>query len=311
MNHEEMIAAVRARYAHAPLLTLGGVDQPVAIWTAPGEQRCDVDSAIGVYEPSDTERGTIGDRARLAAILERTEAAGRTLFDGTIAAMRRLHKGDLLALDWSPGLYFDQLASCESDAVHDGSCDPLVDGKGRCAGIGVSTVTRVATDDGPRVWLGCVSGQKPTHGGLLHVMPAAMLEPNSSGAVSITDTVLREFAEELFGLQGTGEQWWNDTEPIAELRAIFDDGDASLEFTGIAMNLVNLRPEVCTLLRIDTPTWCRRWRDRLAMNWEFEGALHDVRFEDEDEFANDLGDDIRALVPPAAGAIGLALAQRD
>lgn len=309
MNHEELTTSLRSRYPDAPLLTLGGVAKPVAILPAPKGQRSDVESAIGAYEPAGYERGTIGDRDRLSEILRQIEAAGRTLFDGTIAAMRRMHTGDRLALDWSPGSYFDQLASCEGDRVHDGTGDPMRDGSGRCAGIGVSTVMRVMTEDGPRVWLGRVSDQKATGAGRLHVMPAAMLEPSKPNTVSITDTVMREFAEELFGLHGDGDRWWVDTEPVKELRVMLDADSASLEFTGIAINLVNLRPEVCTLLRIDTPMWRQRWGDRLAMNWEFEGKLREVCFGDEATFAADLGEGVRALVPPAAGAIGLALAR--
>lgn len=301
-RHEEL----RRRYADAPLLTLGGVAQPVAIWPAPTEQRADPDSVVGACEPS---VAVDGDREHLARLRERCGAAGRELYDGTIAAMRRLHTEGRLAIDWSPGSYFDQLATCETPVVHDAPGDPLRDGAGRCAGIGVSTVMRIATDDGHVVWLGRLSDRKATGGGAMHVMPSAMLEPevHDANAVSIVDTVLREFAEELFDEHGTGERWWVDTQPVAELLALIERGDARLELTGVAMNLVNLRPEVCTLLRIDTHEWHARWAERVAMNWEFESAMRAVRFDDERTFADDLGSDLRALVPPAAGALGLAL----
>lgn len=81
------------------------------------------------------------------------------------------------------------------------------------------------------------------------------------GQFSMADTVMREFVEELYGVEeletGDGRV---DPEAIyrrREARLLSDmlrSGDAALLYSGVAVNLLALRPEICTVLIIDDPT---------------------------------------------------------
>jgi hypothetical protein len=78
----------------------------------------------------------------------------------------------------------------------------------------------------------------------------------------VAATVMREFVEELYGVEeletGDGRV---DPEAIyhrREARLLSDmlgAGDAALLYSGVAVNLLALRPEICTVLIIDDPRW--------------------------------------------------------
>jgi hypothetical protein len=77
--------------------------------------------------------------------------------------------------------------------------------------------------------------------------------------------VMREFVEELYGVEEleTGD---GRVDPQAiyhrrEARLLSDllgAGDAALLYSGVAVNLLALRPEICTVLLIDDPGWWER-----------------------------------------------------
>jgi hypothetical protein len=81
----------------------------------------------------------------------------------------------------------------------------------------------------------------------------------------VADTVMREFVEELYGVEEleTGD---GRVDPQAiyhrrEARLLSDllgAGDAALLYSGVAVNLLALRPEICTVLVIDDPGWYQR-----------------------------------------------------
>jgi hypothetical protein len=94
--------------------------------------------------------------------------------------------------------------------------------------------------------------------------------PSESGDLlreqfSVSATVMREFVEELYGVEEleTGD---GRVDPHAiyrrrEARLITDmleAGDAALLYSGVAVNLLALRPEICTVLIIDDPGWYER-----------------------------------------------------
>jgi hypothetical protein len=86
--------------------------------------------------------------------------------------------------------------------------------------------------------------------------------PSMQSQFSVSGTVLREFVEELYGV-GELETGDGRIDPDAIyhrreaklLTGMLESGSARLLYTGIAVNLLALRPEICTLLVIDDPRW--------------------------------------------------------
>jgi hypothetical protein len=106
-----------------------------------------------------------------------------------------------------------------------------------------------------------------------HVVPSGMFQPfipaESSDLLqrqfSVFETVVREFVEELYGVHeletGDGRV---DPDAIFHRReaqlldGMLKAGDAALLYTGVAVNLLALRHEICTVLVIEDPGWYER-----------------------------------------------------
>jgi transcriptional regulator with XRE-family HTH domain len=158
--------------------------------------------------------------------------------------------------------------------LHERVADPVIDGGHRSSAIGVSTLTvvrvRRTSFDGYKMFVSPRSIRVATSRRRYHVIPSGMFQPfiaDESGAsmrsqFSVSATVLREFVEELYGVEeletGDGRI---DPEAIYHRReaklltGMLESGAARLLYTGIAVNLLALRPEICTLLVIDDPDW--------------------------------------------------------
>ena len=158
--------------------------------------------------------------------------------------------------------------------LHAHVTDPVIDGAHRSSAIGVSTLTvvriRRSGFDGYKMFISPRSTRVATSRRRYHVIPSGMFQPfiaDESGAsmrsqFSVFDTVLREFVEELYGVEEleTGD---GRIDPGAIYRrreaklltGMLGSGTARLLYTGIAVNLLALRPEICTLLVIEDPTW--------------------------------------------------------
>jgi hypothetical protein len=161
--------------------------------------------------------------------------------------------------------------------LHERVPDPVADGRHRSAAIGVSTLTivrvRNRSFDGYKMFLSPRSVTVATQRRRYHVVPSGMFQPfipSESGDLlrsqfSVSETVMREFVEELYGVEEleTGD---GRVDPQAiyrrrEARLLSDmlgAGDAALLYTGVAVNLLALRPEICTVLVIDDPRWYER-----------------------------------------------------
>ena len=161
--------------------------------------------------------------------------------------------------------------------LHERVLDPVVDGRYRSAAIGVSTLTVVRVRnrgfDGYKIFLSPRSVTVATQRRRYHVVPSGMFQPfipSESGDLlrsqfSVSETVMREFVEELYGVEEleTGD---GRVDPRAiyrrrEARLLSDmlgAGDAALLYSGLAVNLLALRPEICTVLVVDDPQWYDR-----------------------------------------------------
>jgi hypothetical protein len=77
---------------------------------------------------------------------------------------------------------------------------------------------------------------------------------------SVIHNFEREYLEELFNrpepeeTEGDWQYFYGDSR-LRYLRSLIATGKAALLFTGLAVNLLNLRPEICLLLLIKDPQW--------------------------------------------------------
>jgi hypothetical protein len=111
---------------------------------------------------------------------------------------------------------------------------------------------------------------------LLHAVPAGMFEaPNVADRWSAEMNVWRELLEEVYNereQQGSDRSELLDhildKEPVKLLRQLSQEGTAELSVTGICCDLLNLRPELCTILFVKSPRFCEA--RAMNLNWEFE-----------------------------------------
>ncbi len=172
--------------------------------------------------------------------------------------------------------------------LHERVPDPVADGRYRSAALGVSTLTivrvRNRTFDGYKMFLSPRSVTVATKRRSYHVVPSGMFQPfipsDSSdllqGQFSVAETVMREFVEELYGVEeletGDGRV---DPEAIYRRREarllsdMLETGDAALLYSGVAINLLALRPEICTVLIINDPRWYERECGELRICGEY------------------------------------------
>lgn len=224
----------------------GGVTYPVAVEAAGVTDPELVIRSHGGLLAVDPELAA-GGQGHLRSVARRSPG----MHDGAVAVMEHLSDGVLHA---GRSGYFAMIATCDALAAEaagaaswEGSPpsqlplrvraselaggDPLHNGAGRAAAIGVSVVLTGSSPAGD----GFVIGRRRTHlaadPGRWHIAPSGMLEPEGSGEVLIR-SVRRELYEEL-GLR-LGEH-------------------PELSVLGFAHDLLRLRPEVC--LRLDLGDW--------------------------------------------------------
>src|SRR5512132_3326230 len=161
--------------------------------------------------------------------------------------------------------------------LHERVSDPVADGRRRSAALGVSTLTivrvRNRSFDGYKMFLSPRSCTVATQRRRYHVVPSGMFQPFIpgesadllQGQFSVYATVAREFVEELYGVEEleTGD---GRVDPQAIFRRrearllsdMLEHGTAALLYTGVGVNLLALRHEVCTVLVIDDAGWYER-----------------------------------------------------
>jgi hypothetical protein len=249
-------------------LRRAGLEFPVSCYAAPPSQWRRPESILGELDPADRVGG------RLDA---RFDAAG--LFNGEIYALQRLRVRPELRLDARRGWYFDSLSSCEALELDllAGRPRPLrlnpLDGRGRTAAIGVSVLTALRTSNGYDLLLGRIAPKAMPHrAGQLHVAPSGMFGP----PWSILATVDMEMREEL-GVPAPADR-------------VF--------LAGAAVNLLNLRPEICTLCVMDDP-------GALRLNAEFAPGLIRLPLGTDEAMARALDLQPASITPPGAAALFL------
>lgn len=181
---------------------------------------------------------------------------------------------------------------------------------GRAAGLGVAVTTLMPDRDGRcPAWLGLRSKYVGTYPDVLHVIPAGMCNSKdvsaSVGALQqpvaadfIEATMWSEFFEEWKGVREfenlSSHQW---RRLISEHRHADDLLGTEIVLTGLAFDLLNLRPEICAVLRLPRDV-------RSDLNYEYAARTppHACELADLDELRSCVG-------YVQSGLASLALAQ--
>ena len=170
--------------------------------------------------------------------------------------------------------------------------DPIVDGRHRAAAVSHATVVMSANKDGGYdVILPVRSDDVATHANFNHVAPSGIFAPYDESTpspveeFSVRRNFYREWVEELYAMEVYEHpQSYSvlvpdpeDEPEITRLKELFRKKKGYLSYTGISVNLLTLRPEICMALIIEDPEWLaeegRVARDTgrpFKLGWEYE-----------------------------------------
>jgi hypothetical protein len=267
------------KYGARSLLRREGVLFPVTCTPAPASQWRRAESVLGDLDltaPAPVELDTRFDSLKL--------------FNGEVYAMERLHRRPELRLDCRLGSYFESMNTCETLELE--LLDELRSVRGqsdvdfaqfdrrlerrnrpgqRTAAIGVATLVVC----GGEILLGKLAPKAMPHrAGQWHVVPSGMFAP----PYSIENAVSIEMREEL--------------------GVTLDP--ARLYFSGVGINLLNLRPEICTLLVLEE-------KEEFRLSDEFLPGLTRIPFTTEADLIHNLGLHAGSISPAGAAALFLGL----
>lgn len=163
---------------------------------------------------------------------------------------------------------------------------PALVGIGRAASISVAALICYRSSDGSYRSLLVQRAREgvPQDRGGWCLIPSAefelsnLEEPGVSDPLStysIVECVLREYVEELFGKSAPkgnlNPKWYRQEEECIYLERLLERGLAGIYLAGLTIDLMNLRPEVATLLIIHDPAYESKWmRKPHILNWEYE-----------------------------------------
>lgn len=343
-QYEQMTDVLAKIYPSAPLFERAGMRHPVVIHHPQPQQIDDVNSVLG---PVPTERESPNSLAFYNhALIQSLQNSGRNLFNGTTYVMKRIRTRPL-TIEAQIGKYFDMVATAGTleeelrDAVAAGglvrlpmrsqyhrAVEPeraLVSGEGRSAALGGGVLTVFNRGGDYYAILARRTARSATNPGFFHVLPAFMFQPMRDEPVasdwSLSHTIFRELLEELFGMPEVTDaspQYIESHPALQDLREMLAAGTASLHITGIAFNLMTLRPEFCAMLLIRDEGWWQRVTAtdapyRLDAGSETDdGKIKLVPIETDEAALRSLPDDVHARLPAHASAaiwLGMDLAR--
>lgn len=321
------------------LFQRGGLQHPITVFQPDAWQIDDVDSILAEAPRSAVNRESflIYDHGHLQSL----QNAGRSLFNGTTFSYKGLRRSPL-KLYATLGKYYDMLATCGAlerelrDSALDrfirlparaqfhrqvGPNEALSSGRGRDAAVGVATLI-VFNDNGVyKAILAQRSRRAATDPLFYHVIPAFIFQPSDdsfqhAGEWSVRHQIYREYLEELFGMaENTAperDDYFAQHPALLDLQSRMARGGAALYLTGLVLNLLTLRPEICALLLIHDPDWFPaisqggEWTIHAAESED--GRLITVPIENDEAFLGALPPDIHLTMPPqAVGAVWLGI----
>lgn len=323
VRHPLLLRYLAWKYGEERLLSRAGRLYPAVCYRA---SQADVESVLGALDAAPAVGTSENTVSRLALLVD------PRLTNGHLYVMRRFSLQPRLTLDCAAGRYFGMLDTCSAievelrAAILDGNRqpgvldaklrlrntahaaaggDPITNGVGRDAAIGLSMLVACRTGDGYQMRL----AQRGEGGlglgcGQLHVVPSGMFDfMDVRSDYHVRAKLREEYAEELF----------STADPALEyLDALLRTGGAQLLFTGVAMDLLNLRPEICTLLVIHTREWYEQAR-QARLNDEFlpetvtSGFRGWVRLASDEVMIQEAGLVPERMIPPGAAAFWMGV----
>ncbi len=156
----------------------------------------------------------------------------------------------------------------------DSPCGCLISGGGVNAVIAVSTLVVYARENS--YWMLCDVRSKRVaeYGDLYHVIPSFIYQPVSATTEhnlaierGLVHNIYREYLEELFRIpevervgKPVAPDFFYQHPNLVLLKELLTSGAADLSATAVIFNLLNHRPEVCTVLVIRDDAWFVRQR---------------------------------------------------
>ena len=357
-----MPAVLEKLYPNYDLVKWGGHRHPITAFPAASAENCALEAPLGSLsgiEPFGSDFYSDDWHPDGAVELRREidEAASAGRWNGPTYSVDRIRLEEgKVRLDASPGRYLQNMVTSDaldlelSAALHanphgpipmsaipnrawlmERVADPVVDGSHRSSALSLSvTVVAPDADGGYLVLLSPRSNEVRRHALFNHVAPSGVLQPPRGrddlwrSWFSVEKNFLAEFTEELYpSSRQSGDPEAVHSNPHAErLFRLIGGGDASLWYTGVSVNLLMLRPEVCLTLFVRDPEWLSREVQTAGMvlSREFLG-IHDAQQLPTgrrhltclslDNDLNPDGEDAEqrpsALVPQAAASMALAM----
>jgi hypothetical protein len=171
---------------------------------------------------------------------------------------------------------FDSQLALRS-ALHTKVANPVRYGSCRSAAIAISTLVAYNDAGTYNLWVKLRSANAvAVHANLIHVIPSFMFQPATDylkEEFSVKHNIYREYLEEVFNepepQEGEAGHWryFYDDPRLRYLRRLLYAQKAELYFSGVAVNLLNLRPEICTVLLIRSSAWCNSQKFHFNLEW--------------------------------------------
>ncbi|RLA41299.1 MAG: hypothetical protein DRR42_24820, partial [Gammaproteobacteria bacterium] len=153
----------------------------------------------------------------------------------------------------------------------------MFDGSLEHMGLAISTTVVFSRDNGRHgVMFGRRSADTAAHPSLFHVIPAGMFQPELGeprNEWNVLHNVLKEYGEELYNnaIDRSASDWkyfYRDWHGVAWLLEGLELGHCEFQITGLVLNMLNLRPEICSLLLVRNEDWWNR-KPTIKTNWEY------------------------------------------
>ncbi|MGH1365128.1 MAG: hypothetical protein ACRBF0_16325 [Calditrichia bacterium] len=288
-------------------LTVGKTSYPVAIFPARFNQENNFSQLLGSLSPDDEDKAfpevfnTPGEM-----YLDILQSQSPALWNGPTYCMQSLDLQNDLRIDCTTGNYFDALISCDllefelltafgdeepafqdyaeftesltlRSALHQRG-NPLFTDCGRSAAIGISTSILHRSTDGWRLLLRTCAPKIAKAERMLHAIPSGMMQPfgNAQRDFSILPTIYSEYLEEVWLHEEhdkfEGAEHLEEAPRLKTLHKMLDSGTAILQFSGVATDLLKLRPEICMTLIINEASWFDEFRDEMQDRDDFKIA---------------------------------------
>ena len=167
-------------------------------------------------------------------------------------------------------------------------------------------------DDNYRVMFGKRSGETAAHADLCHVIPAGMFQPELGDPKTewdIKHNILKEYGEELFSQElvvnaPDAKYFYTEWPGVASLLSAINEGKCEFAVTGLVVNVLNLRPEICCLLLVRDAAWWAQQKPTMRLNWEYaprQAVLDTVKRAHSDFSLNSVEQEFVAVFTASAG----------